>query len=149
MTIIKWPNDILSAQKKISGILIENNIKGDTFNNSIIGIGINVNQTVFRGITNATSIKSIIGKEIRLEEILDKLIKNIGYYFKILIARDFDSIMSLYNSRLYGKDYCKFLLNNKTFEGKVLNVNHTGSINVKINSMEAKEYQSNRIKILL
>ena len=146
---IKWPNDILSAQKKISGILIENNIKGDRFNNSIIGIGINVNQTVFRGITNATSVKSIIGKEIRLEEILDKLIKNIGYYLKILIARDFDSIMNLYNSRLYGKDYCKFLLNNKTFEGKVINVNHTGSINVKINSMEAKEYQSNRIKILL
>ena len=139
----------MSAQKKISGILIENNIKGDKFNNSIIGIGINVNQTVFRGITNATSIKSIIGKEIRLEEILDKLIKNTGFYLKILIARDFDSIMSLYNSRLYGKDYCKFLLNNKTFEGKVLNVNHTGAINVKINSMEAKEYQSNRIKILL
>ena len=57
--------------------------------------------------------------------------------------------MSLYNSRLYGKDYCKFLLNNKTFEGKVLNVNQSGSINLKINGMEAKEYQSNRIKILL
>ena len=146
---IKWPNDILSAQKKISGILIENNIKGDEFNNSIIGIGINVNQTRFRNITNATSIKSITNKEIRIQEVLDKLIKNIANYTEILMAKDFDKLMSLYNSRLYGRDYCKFLINNEFFEGKIIDVNHSGSINVKINGLGIKDYESNRIKILL
>ncbi|MBC8308598.1 MAG: biotin--[acetyl-CoA-carboxylase] ligase, partial [Pelagibacterales bacterium] len=146
---IKWPNDILSAQKKISGILIENNIKGDEFKNSIIGIGLNVNQTRFMNIANATSIKLITNKEIRIEEVLDKLINNIGAYIKILIAKDFDTILDLYNSRLYGRDYCKFLINNETFEGKVINVNPSGSINVKIKGLGTKEYESNRIKILL
>ena len=146
---IKWPNDIMSAEKKISGILIENSINGDDLNNSIIGIGINVNQTRFKNIVNATSIKLITNTETRIEEVLDKLVKNIGFYVKMLIARDFDNIMGLYNSRLYGRDYCKFLINNKTFEGKVINVNPSGSINVKINGLGIKEYESNRIKILL
>jgi BirA family biotin operon repressor/biotin-[acetyl-CoA-carboxylase] ligase len=139
----------MSAQKKISGILIENSINGDDLNNSIIGIGINVNQTRFKNIVNATSIKLITNTETRIEEVLDKLVKNIGFYVKMLIARDFDNIMGLYNSRLYGRDYCKFLINNKTFEGKVINVNPSGSINVKINGLGIKEYESNRIKILL
>ncbi len=146
---IKWPNDILSAQKKISGILIENNFKGDKFNNSIIGIGINVNQTRFKNIVNATSIKLITNKENRIEEVLDKLIKNIGNYIKILRAKDFDNIMSLYNSRLYGRDYCKFLINNKTFEGKVIDVNASGSINVKINGLGINKYESDTIKVLI
>ena len=139
----------MSAQKKISGILVENNIKGEKLNSSIIGIGINVNQIRFRNIPNATSIKLITNKEIRIEDVLDKLIQNIGSYFKKLIAKDFDSLLSIYNSKLYGRDYCKFLINNKTFEGKVINVNPTGSINVKINGLRTKEYKSNGIKILL
>ena len=139
----------MSVQKKISGILIENSINGDDLNTSIIGIGINVNQSRFKNIANATSIKLITSKENRIEEVLDRLVKNIGFYFKILIARDFDNIMNLYNSKLYGRDYCKFLINNKTFEGKVINVNPSGSINVKIKGLGIKEYESNRIKILL
>ncbi len=146
---IKWPNDILSAQKKISGILIENNFKGDKFNNSIIGIGINVNQTRFKNIVNATSIKLITNKENRIEEVLDKLIKNIGYYIKILRVKDFDNIMGLYNSRLYGRDYCKFLINDKTFEGKVIDVNPSGSINLKINGLGINKYENNTVKILI
>ncbi len=146
---IKWPNDIMSGQKKISGILVENNIKGDKLNSSIIGIGINVNQIRFRNIPNATSIKLITRNEIRIEDVLDKLIQNIGSYFKKLIVKDFDNLLSIYNSKLYGRDYCKFLINNKIFEGKVINVNSTGSINVKINGRGIKEYKSNGIKILL
>ena len=146
---IKWPNDIMSGQKKISGILIENNIKADELNNSIIGIGININQIRFINIVNATSIKLITNTEIRIEEVLDKLIKNIRVYLKVLIDKDFRKIMDLYNSKLYGKDYCKFLINDETFEGKVINVNPSGSVNVKINGFGIKEYESNEIKILL
>ena len=146
---IKWPNDILSGQKKISGILIENNIKGKELRNSIIGIGINVNQTRFRNIPNATSIKLISNNEIEIEQVLKKLIKNIDEHINILIVKDFDQIMNLYNSKLYGRDSCRFLINNEIFQGKVINVNPSGSINVEINGWGIKEYESNRIKILL
>ena len=42
---IKWPNDIFCKDKKIARILIENTLKGNNVSNSIIGIGLNVNQT--------------------------------------------------------------------------------------------------------
>ena len=57
--------------------------------------------------------------------------------------------MNLYNSKLYGRDSCRFLINNEIFQGKVINVNPSGSINVEINGWGIKEYESNRIKILL
>ena len=45
---IKWPNDILVGEKKISGVLIENQLQGQRINACIIGIGLNVNQTEFK-----------------------------------------------------------------------------------------------------
>ena len=139
----------MSGQKKISGILIENNIKGKELRNSIIGIGINVNQTRFRNIPNATSIKLVSNNEIEIEQVLKKLIKNIDEHINILIVKNFDQIMNLYNSKLYGRDSCRLLINNEIFRGKVINVNPSGSINVEINGFGIKEYESNRIKILL
>src|SRR5690606_11483476 len=59
---IKWPNDILSEDKKICGILIENVIKQNTLSNTIIGIGLNVNQTEFKNLLKASSLKLTTGK---------------------------------------------------------------------------------------
>jgi BirA family biotin operon repressor/biotin-[acetyl-CoA-carboxylase] ligase len=53
---IKWPNDIMSDSKKIGGILIENTFKTDNSISSIIGIGLNCNQTVFENLPKATSL---------------------------------------------------------------------------------------------
>ena len=53
---IKWPNDILSCDKKIGGVLIENKIKDKQIESSIIGIGLNVNQTVFKNLNQASSL---------------------------------------------------------------------------------------------
>ena len=53
---LKWPNDILSDENKIGGILIENIIKRDRFSGSIIGIGININQELFEGLPRASSL---------------------------------------------------------------------------------------------
>ena len=44
---IKWPNDIYVGDSKIGGILIENHLSGEHIKDCIIGIGLNVNQTVF------------------------------------------------------------------------------------------------------
>ncbi len=56
---IKWPNDIMSDNKKICGILIENIVKENYIKDSVIGIGLNVNQTIFNNLPNATSIKNL------------------------------------------------------------------------------------------
>ena len=68
---IKWPNDIYFKDSKIAGILIKNEIKGMMLGTSIIGIGLNVNQTTFDdNLPNPISMKMITGKDYDLEEIL-------------------------------------------------------------------------------
>jgi BirA family biotin operon repressor/biotin-[acetyl-CoA-carboxylase] ligase len=59
---IKWPNDIMSYNKKIGGILIENTIKSDGRIVSVVGLGLNVNQTNFEELPNASSLAVISGK---------------------------------------------------------------------------------------
>ena len=70
---IKWPNDILSCNKKVAGILIENIFKKSQLKASIIGVGLNVNQLSFVDLPYAGSLASVTGKEWILEEIFDSL----------------------------------------------------------------------------
>ena len=78
---IKWPNDIMSGNKKIGGILIENVIKSSGEIISIAGIGLNVNQKDFAGLPQASSLTNILGEEINrdllLEDITNHTAKNI------------------------------------------------------------------------
>ena len=74
---IKWPNDILSCDKKIGGVLIENKLKDKQIESSIIGIGLNVNQTVFKNLNQASSLyvnyKKKFDKDNLLKQIVDRL----------------------------------------------------------------------------
>src|SRR3970282_291011 len=57
--MVKWPNDIMSYNFKIGGILIENSIKSDGTVHSIVGLGINVNQVNFENLPKASSLAVI------------------------------------------------------------------------------------------
>ena len=78
---IKWPNDILAEKDKVAGILIENSINGSFIKNSVIGIGLNVNQEVFSdAIENVTSLKNISKKNLDRDALLIEIINSIKYY---------------------------------------------------------------------
>ena len=74
---IKWPNDILSDSKKIGGILIENSLKSDTSIISIVGLGLNVNQTNFENLPKASSLAVVCNAKFDNETILYKIIENL------------------------------------------------------------------------
>jgi BirA family transcriptional regulator, biotin operon repressor / biotin---[acetyl-CoA-carboxylase] ligase len=74
---IKWPNDILSANKKIGGILIENSIKSDGTILSIVGLGLNVNQTNFEGLPKASSLAVVMEHELNKEELLSAIVSQL------------------------------------------------------------------------
>lgn len=68
---VKWPNDIYRHDSKISGTLIENALQGSRILHSIIGIGLNVNQSHFSSdAPNPISLCHIIGRETPLEPLL-------------------------------------------------------------------------------
>ena len=79
-TQIKWPNDILIKGKKVCGILIENEVKGDRVNFAIIGIGINVNfnPLAFPEISDiATSLAHELGAEVSKIELIGALLSEL------------------------------------------------------------------------
>lgn len=70
---VKWPNDVYVEKKKICGILIEHRIKGKVLKSSIIGIGINLNQTVFDPLVpNPTSVALLTGRKLDINEALER-----------------------------------------------------------------------------
>ena len=146
---IKWPNDILSASKKISGILIENFFQREFLISSIIGIGLNVNQISFKKAKNAISIASIKKKKIDLTEVLNILTKKISLKFHEIDNLKINYLINEYESLLFKKDeFSKFNINNKLIDGRILGVNQSGKLKVKIGNEITREYNSSEIKII-
>lgn len=70
---IKWPNDIFVENRKIGGILIENDLNGQHISSSIIGIGLNINQVHFESNIQATSIKLETGQPFDIQSVIKKV----------------------------------------------------------------------------
>ena len=82
---IKWPNDIYYKDKKMAGILIENDLSGTTIQNCIIGVGVDVNQTVFTGnAPNPVSMANISGKKYCCTNLLNSIITKFAQFLEML-----------------------------------------------------------------
>ena len=93
---IKWPNDIYFNDKKIAGILIKNEIRGMMMGTSIIGIGLNVNQTSFNeDLPNPISMKMITGNDFELEELLSAI------SYQLSAVNSQQSTVNSYTNKLY------------------------------------------------
>lgn len=100
--IIKWPNDILIAGDKVAGVLIENIIQGNKIGQSIIGIGLNVNQTAFGKFErSATSLALLDQKKFDLAIIKSVLFGYLDYYLGLMI-NDAEYLNRLYLNHLFG-----------------------------------------------
>jgi len=100
---IKWPNDVYVGDKKIAGMLTHNNFLGDKLENSILGIGLNINQIEFKSdAPNPVSLKRITQIDCILEDELDSLLQFIYLRIIQLAKGDFRQINSDYLDHLYG-----------------------------------------------
>jgi len=93
---IKWPNDILSVNHKLAGILVETIFKGAKKDHAIIGIGLNVNQTVFTHAPKAISLKQITGNAQDLEMLLDSFLEHFERCYNRLDVLDAQYIKYFY-----------------------------------------------------
>lgn len=122
---IKWPNDIYCADRKLVGILIENKLTGDRVGQSVIGIGLNVNQTLFsKNIPNPTSLKLLTGKDTDKDKLLDEILSEFAN-ISVLID-DFDALKEQYCSLLYRR-YGMHLYRELTVGTSPVNIAQTAS----------------------
>ncbi len=144
---IKYPNDILAERKKISGVLIENIIQRKTIKHSIIGIGLNVNQTSFCNLPNATSIKKIINQDVDIELLIVKLSSLIKNNYQ----RDEKYISKQYLKYLFYKGKKNtFMTDKKTYNGELIGfdpnteriviLNNDEKIEIPVRTIEKAEF---------
>ncbi|MCG9793362.1 biotin--[acetyl-CoA-carboxylase] ligase [Flavobacterium algicola] len=129
---IKWPNDIMSYNFKIGGILIENNIKSNGQITSVIGIGLNVNQTNFAHLPKGSSLKVLCDTDFDRTEILYKIIAHLKDNISLL-QNDAAAVWQKYFDSLFKKDNpiaFKNSITNQNFMGIIKTVTKEGMLQV-------------------
>ncbi|MCH6201175.1 biotin--[acetyl-CoA-carboxylase] ligase [Aquiflexum sp. LQ15W] len=128
---IKWPNDILHLKDgKVGGILIENIINQKGIEHSVIGIGLNINQTSF-DIPKVTSLKLLTGQNLDRWEIVRLLVAGIERRYIALKKREFNKIKTEYLSYLYRLGEWSTYSDVGIFEGKINGIDENGKINIE------------------
>ncbi|MEN9447213.1 MAG: hypothetical protein RJA25_503 [Bacteroidota bacterium] len=145
---IKWPNDILVDRKKISGVLIENTISGNFLKNSIIGIGINVNQTIFSNAPNACSLAQLTGREVDRNTVFEKILMSIEKYFLRLRERKFEQLKAMYLENLFQYNIsAKYQQQHLPFEGKIIDIEASGVLVIKSGN-EIRKFNFKEVEFL-
>jgi BirA family transcriptional regulator, biotin operon repressor / biotin---[acetyl-CoA-carboxylase] ligase len=133
---IKWPNDILVKQFKISGTLIENQLMGEQFSYAVIGIGLNVNQRMFT-IPMATSLSLIAGKDFDLQDVLLGLLSHLESRYLQLRQGRAQHLKEDYLKYLYRfNEHHTFQSGDDQFGGKILGIDDQGRLRVLIHDQE-------------
>ncbi|MDY0781131.1 biotin--[acetyl-CoA-carboxylase] ligase [Tenacibaculum sp. IB213877] len=140
---IKWPNDIMSANKKVCGILIESSIKGGRIANAVIGVGLNVNQTNFpKELPNASSLKLIMNKNYNLEEVLYLIVDRLKMNINLVKENSFSELEKRYLNVLYKKNVPSMFktAQNVLFLGKIIGVSKIGKLQIELENETVEEF---------
>ncbi len=129
---IKWPNDIYIRDKKVAGILIQNQLQGKSIKSCVIGLGINVNQVFWPDvIPNPTSLLHELQTEIEVNDIFFKVREKITSNYKLLKNNDhFSIIKEQYLTNLFRRNELSSFqdADGNIFEAIIVKVNRSGEL---------------------
>jgi BirA family transcriptional regulator, biotin operon repressor / biotin---[acetyl-CoA-carboxylase] ligase len=131
---IKWPNDIYTGDRKVAGILINNDLEQDMVRASVIGIGLNVNQDKFPDtVPNPVSLKMVTGQEHDLNKCLQGVLEEFSDWYHKLENGQFTLIQNKYKSLLYkfGEELTFQRNDNTLFKGRIRGVDQFGMLQIE------------------
>lgn len=139
---IKWPNDIYWKEKKIAGILIENDLTGLMLSKSIAGIGLNINQESFKSdAPNPVSLYQILGTKQNKEEILQKIMERMAFHYQAIRRNDTDFIRKTYMQYLFRREGMhQFSDKDETFMASILRIEESGRLVLLDTSKQERGY---------
>jgi BirA family biotin operon repressor/biotin-[acetyl-CoA-carboxylase] ligase len=140
---IKWPNDIYWQDKKICGMLIENDVQGKQIENSVIGFGINVNEQSFPSdLPNPISLRQITGMVHDREYLLDTFMREFFLLYRDFEQGNIEGIEDEYMFDLYRmNDYYWYEDANGKFQAMIEDVLPSGHLLLRtLDSGEVRKY---------
>lgn len=151
---IKWPNDIYWKDRKIAGILIENELQGKYITQSIIGVGLNINQDSFQSdAPNPVSLKQIIGVEINRIELFQKILHGLVASYRLL-EENFEEMSAtlriLYLRSLYRRNgYYPYQDAGGTFMAQFEHIDPSGHLYLQDEQGQIRRYAFKEIEYIL
>ena len=145
---IKWPNDILVIKQKIAGILIQNKLKGNFITHSVIGLGFNVNQVVFKAYSPlATSLRLLLNKEYDVSKIQEQFLIFLSERLKRLKKGENQDI-EYFKSLFLNDELAAFESDNKQFMGIIKGVSESGKLLIQLEDDSIAEFENQQVKYL-
>ncbi len=147
---LKWPNDIMAANYKTGGILIENILSGGRIAASIIGIGLNVNQQNFPGLPKAASLRTFTGNIYDLDEVLMLIVKEVEEAMKKVENLPAEVIIRQYEQVLFRKNKISTfeLPGGDLLTGIIKGISPTGLLKVQVEDSIIKKFDLKELKLL-
>lgn len=138
---IKWPNDLIAADKKAGGILIENSIRGGEWAWAVVGIGVNVCQAELPSdLVNATSLHMVTGMEVRVEDLAPRVAD-------ALVSLPAEDALAEYNRWLYRRGEVQtFWRVGGGFEACILGVSAGGELILEDESGRSHGYRHGELE---
>ena len=148
---VKWPNDIYWKDRKICGMLIENDLSGQLLYCSIIGIGLNLNQSLFRSnAPNPISLTQITGKKYDREEVLNRFLRIFFQYYCLLLQEKEEEVRTAYMQALYhGEGYHRYRDGQGQFESRIQAIEPTGHLILQLRDGEQRRYAFKEVTTLV
>ncbi|MGK4568881.1 biotin--[acetyl-CoA-carboxylase] ligase [Flavobacterium sp. 3HN19-14] len=148
---VKWPNDIMAGNKKVGGILIENSIRssGEIF--SIVGIGLNVNQSNFEDLPKASSLSVATGISFDKEELLVKITERIEQNSALIFENQPEILWKRYLSFLFKKGIpmaFEITASGERIMGIITDVSADGKLLLKVEDDSIKSFGIKEIQML-
>jgi biotin--[acetyl-coA-carboxylase] ligase len=114
---VKWPNDVYVGEKKICGMLLNHQLKGAMVESTMVGIGINVNQSQFvSDAPNPISLQQLLGHRIDTEAVLESFVRHFETLYMWWIRGEKTRLRNLYQQRLFRREGQHLYLDSATGE---------------------------------
>ena len=147
---VKWSNDIYWKDFKMAGILIENTLQGSSILDTVVGVGLDVNQEVFvSDAPNPISLKNITGRDFDIDALLNDIIDRfIGYIEKSESQRP--EVDQLYRNRLYRREGIHRFRDGKgEFKASIEGIRPDGCLMLLTDNGQHRVYEFKQVQFIL
>lgn len=149
---IKWTNDIYARDSKLVGVLIEHSLAGDTLARTIVGIGLNVNQTEFPSdLPNPTSMALQRSAKFDREEVLRYFMHKLEEWYDVLLSGNKQLVETTYVSRMYHllEEHPYMLPSGEIIRARIRGVRPSGELILEHHDGIVREYAFKEIEFVL
>lgn len=148
---VKWPNDIYWRDRKICGMLIENDLAGQFIYSSILGIGININQKEFKSnAPNPVSLYQIIGKRTDRENFLQEFLERLYANYLLLLQEKEVLIQDVYRQSLYRREgFHLYEDANGRFEAAIEEIEPSGYLHLRLRDNTIRRYEFKEVGFVI